>query len=101
MERSCHSSCSSSGEESSSNFCGDPAESPSIVSFSCSMLMTAGFPPRNEAKTCASEWMRSLGPTSKWDSWLSEGIIIITSASELATSKSLDSCIHVSDILPF
>jgi hypothetical protein len=55
MDLSCHSSRSSSGDESSSNFCGEPAESPSIVSFSCSMLMTAGLPPRKDAKTCASE----------------------------------------------
>lgn len=46
-----YSSCSSSGEESSSNLCGDPTLSPSAVSFSCSILMTAGLPPRKPAST--------------------------------------------------
>jgi len=93
MVRPCHSSYSSSGDERSMSFCGDPAAKPSVVSFPCSMLMTEGFPPRKLPSTWAREWIRSLGPTSKRDSWFREGMIIITSASELATSKILDSYI--------
>lgn len=99
MARSpCHSSFSSSGDDSSSSFCGDPTAMPSCVNLSWRMLITAGLPPRNEERTCEREWMRSRGPMPKCDSWFMDGMIIITSARELATSNSLDSWWMVSKV---
>jgi hypothetical protein len=86
-----HSSRSSSEDDMSSNFCGDAIVRPSVASFCCSILMTAGLPPRNDDSRVESEWTRSLGPNPNPDSWLSDGTHIITSASELAISKSFDS----------
>lgn len=82
---------SSEDERSVSRFCGDETERPSIASLSCRMPVTAGLPPRKEPSREDSEWIRSRGPMPKPVSWFREGTQIMTSARELAMSKSLDS----------
>jgi hypothetical protein len=82
---------SSEDERSVSLFCGDEMESPNVVSLSCSMLVTAGFPPLKEPSSEDSEWIRSLGPIPNPESWFRDGTQIMTSAREFAMSNSLDS----------
>lgn len=93
------SSRSSSAEINAISFCGEPNDSPNCVSLSCSTLITAGFPPLNLARNVEREWIRSLGPKPKADRRLKAGTYIITSASELAISKSLDSYLGFSNVM--
>ena len=79
---------SSEAEEKSTSRRGDKTESPRVVSFSWRMPTTAGLPPLKDASNVESEWMRSRGPSPKDVSGWAEGMQIITSASELAMSKS-------------
>ena len=82
---------SSEDEMSTSLLCGEDTCNPKAASLSCRMLFTAGFPPLNDPRSEDNDWTRSLGPNPNPESWFKDGTQIITSASEFAMSKSLDS----------